>query len=223
MAVSYDGVNGYARTYINGVNVSEDSVVAIGADLNGIVSIAWDGTSNEFFGDWDDVHFYKAVLTDAQVLQLKNNPGVAIGGKTDPPIPTGDVEIIYYEDFEDFSITGTQAQVYASGVLETAFSSNLTNFRNLQSEGAYNNGYANNVDIISFDGGKGLKSYYNEGQCCTGSRILRRRYGHRPDGLYKIRSIHRRGGIYILESMVRIRLYYLERNEKQRSAHRFRG
>jgi hypothetical protein len=169
MAVSYDGVNGYARTYIDGVNVSEDSVVATGADLNGIVSIAWDGTSNEFFGDWDDVHFYKAVLTDVQVDSLYTYPGIPIGGKTDPPIPSDSVDILYYEDFEDFAVTGNASQALPNGVLEEDLESNLTNFQALQSEGAYNNEYANNIDIVTFDGGTVLKSYYPEGQCCTGA------------------------------------------------------
>lgn len=168
-AVTYDGVgngtNGYARTYVNGINVSSDSLVALGDDSNGTIEIAWNGTNLNFFGDYDDIHFYKAVLTDAQVLQLKNNPGVPIGGRADPPVPSDSVEVLFVEDWNDFSTTALHTATSPVGVAETALDANFTNFFVLGSEADPT--IAPNIDIVSFDGSNAMKSWYLEGQCCT--------------------------------------------------------
>lgn len=167
MAVTYDGVNGYARTYLNGVNVSSDSLVGVGADSDGIVSIAWDGGDFEFFGDYDDTQFYTAVLTDVQIDTVYTYPGFPVGGSPDPPIPPADIDILWTEDWEDFSVTTTHVATSPTGIAQSAFEANFTNYAYLGSE---LEDFAPNADIVSFFGENVLKSWYLEDQCCTGSQ-----------------------------------------------------
>lgn len=169
MGVTYDGVNGYARTYINGVNVSSDSVVGTGADGDGFVIILSDGSTYHLYGDTDDIHFYKAVLTDAQTLWMYSNPGVPVGGKTDPPVPSDSVEVLFVEDWDDFSTTAAHTATAPVGIPNDSLSAHMTNFFYLGSDDANDPNKADNADIVVFDGSNAMKSWYLEGQCCTGA------------------------------------------------------
>jgi len=169
MVVSYDGTNGIARTYINGVNVSSDSIVGTYSDLNGIVNIMWDGVDGELFGDSDDIHFYNGLLSDAKVLELKENPGIPVDGSTDPPLPPGSFEVLHHLDWSTMSVTNTHEATSPVGIDEDDLDANIVNWESLGSDDAINPNYADNADIVLFGGDEVMKSWYLEGQCCTGA------------------------------------------------------
>jgi hypothetical protein len=170
IGITYDGVNGRLRTYLDGVNKSNDSIVGAGADANGIVDIAWNGTTNKFYGDYDDVHFYKnAVLTDADILWQQTHRGVPVGGRRDIPIPSDSIDILWEEDWEDFSTTTTHAATVPTGIPNADISAYMTNLWYLGSDDANNATKADNADIVVFDGSQVIKSWYLEGRCCTGA------------------------------------------------------
>ena len=77
-------VTGDVDVFINGIEASVTAFTA-GGDTVTLNTNAtdlhigkWSGQNNTFDGQIDDVQFYDTALSDAQILQLFNNPGQAI-------------------------------------------------------------------------------------------------------------------------------------------------
>ena len=174
IVVVADKTAGACKLYFNGENVTSVSTLRTDYATTSIARIGLDFANNgDLFAFMDDIQVYDATLTFNNVDSMWNNPGndVRITGCGDPPIPSDSVTVLLTLDWDNFTVTTTHGANVPTGIWEDSLEANIPTHYNLDSDDAWNPYFADNADIVVFDGSKVLKSWYLQGQCCTGANV----------------------------------------------------
>ncbi|KKM13732.1 hypothetical protein LCGC14_1713250, partial [marine sediment metagenome] len=171
VVVVVDVTAGSCVIYYDNSEVTSTSTIHTGMETTSIGRLGLDfDSSGDLFGYVDGFQFYDVALSASEVSDLYNTPAssIVVANCGDPPIPSDSITVYWSEDWNDFNTTSTTSATAPTGITRSAFETNLENYKNLQSETYDDNDLANNVDIVSYGESNVLKSWYPEGQCCTG-------------------------------------------------------
>jgi hypothetical protein len=162
VAVSFNKTGGVCAMYFDGVDVTSLGATRTDYATTGVARIGIDlDDGSDLFGDVDDCRVFLSSLNSTDIASLYANPGTPLtaGGCGDPPIPSGDVELLWENDWADYAIQSTLP-------IDT-LQAHMPNFEAMASDG--DDDVYDWVDIVDFNGKRWAKNWYYQNHCCTES------------------------------------------------------